>query len=174
MATSSRARTGLSIFAFAVSGALLIATSQDRITLDAEQTVSGDFTLQAGETVAFTVQIEHADLGEDVDGSIELRTLASTWPLDGDTTLTVTLADPATTDTGFPADGTIASVSGADGVGVLTSGDFPLDTSPILTLTAGKAGGVEGSVEVDVYVEWYTEEAPSPDTLLTVTLVEAE
>lgn len=161
-----RPRRVLSLLVFAASASALIATSKSPISEYTSESVELDFTLEGGESRSYQVNITHADRGD--SGGLSLFVSASVTAVDNDTTLDITLSEPTSTDT------MVTGAVDTDGLTVTAYGDYSLNTTPSIMLTAGKEGGAQGTLSVDVGVEWYSDTLSDTAIPLTVELVEVD
>jgi len=161
MRLSFLSRNVVSTAAICCASLALIATSQSPIEAYTEEEASIDFALDAAQSRQYLAQIEHTDLGE-VTGFTTVFANASVSAVGAKTALTVSLENVE--DTGEPENALTLPVD-VDGLTIGVDGTYGLNTSPTITLTAGETGAVEGTLRVDVHLEWYVDDVSEPMTV---------
>jgi hypothetical protein len=164
-------RHGVTMVAFLASAAALIATSKAPYSEFSSEAATVDLTLLAGDSRSYMVVINHADRGSG-SAHVSLSASASVTATDADTELTLTLTEDDTEEEGSDDDEVVTESVDAEGRTVVAYGDYDIDAIPIIILTLSEDGGVEGSLSVDVGIDWYGDSVNTDESELSVELVE--
>ena len=133
----------------AASTAALIATSKEVPPAQvASVTLEEALDLDAGESVTYSVQVSHG-LAADADAFLSVYAEANVYASPEDSTLSIYFHGDEDADTGSMGLRTNSLVL-VSGTQVSDSESYLVDATPVVTLTAGEAGGISGALTVAV------------------------